>query len=104
MKRYDLNATTMLFLGLLLVFFGLFLFYPVGLLLKGAFVSEGRFTLRFFGLLLASPLQRESLWNSFAIALLTTALTTLLTLPLAWVMTRFNFRARPCSAACCWCR
>jgi iron(III) transport system permease protein len=94
MKKYDLNFTTCLFLGLLLVFFGLFLFYPVGLLLKGAFVTEDRFTLKFFELLLSSPLQRESLWNSFSIALLTTALSTLLTLPLAWAMTRFNFAGK----------
>ena len=31
MKKYDLNPTTVAFLGLLLAFFGLFLFYPVGL-------------------------------------------------------------------------
>jgi len=94
MKRYDLNATTLGFLGLLLAFFGLFLFYPVSLLLKGAFISEGRFTLKFFDLLLSSPLQRESLRNSFLIALLTTGLATLLTLPMAWVMTRFNFAGK----------
>src|SRR5262245_55080645 len=94
MKKYDLNITTVAFLGFLLLFFGLFLFYPVGLLLKGAFVSEGRFSLRFFQLLLSSPLQRESLFNSFAIALLTTAATTVLTLPLAWLMTRFSFRGK----------
>src|SRR6187401_3551447 len=93
-KKYDLNATTILFLGLLMLFFGLFLFYPVGLLLKGAFVADGRFTLRYFELLLSSPLQRESLLNSFLIALFTTVLTTLLTLPLAWVMTRFGFRGK----------
>ena len=94
MKKYDLNFTTCLFLGLLLLFFGLFLFYPAGLLLKGAFVVEGKFSLKFFELLLSSPLQRESLWNSFLIALFTTALTTLLTLPLAWAMTRFNFAGK----------
>jgi iron(III) transport system permease protein len=94
MKRYDLNFTTVAFLGLLFAFFGLFLFYPVGLLLKGAFVAEGRFSVRFFELLLSSPLQRESLLNSFLIALFTTLLTTLLTLPLAWAMTRFNFRGK----------
>jgi iron(III) transport system permease protein len=93
-KKYDLDVTTCLFLGLLLLFFGLFLFYPVGLLLKGAFMVEGRFSLRFFELLLSSPLKRESLWNSFSIALLTTVLTTLLTLPLAWAMTRFNFAGK----------
>jgi iron(III) transport system permease protein len=94
MKRYDLNVTTLAFLGGLLLFFGLFLFYPVSLLLRGAFVSEGHFTLKFFELLLSSPLQRQALSNSFAIALLTTALTTLLTLPMGWVMTRFTFRGR----------
>jgi iron(III) transport system permease protein len=94
LKRYDLNATTCAFLGFLLLFFGLFLFYPVGLLLKGAFLADGKFTLKYFELLVSSPLQRESLRNSFAIALLTTALTTLLTLPLAHVMTRLSFRGR----------
>ena len=94
MKRYDLNATTCAFLGFLLVFFGLFLFYPVSLLLKGAFISDGKFTFKFFDLLLSSPLQRESLRNSFALALLTTAFTTALTLPLAQVMTRLSFRGK----------
>ena len=94
MKKYDLNLTTSLFLGFLLVFFGLFLFYPIGLLLKGAFVVEGKFSLRYFELLLSSPLQRESLLNSFLIAIFTTAATTLLTLPLAWAMTRFSFRGK----------
>jgi iron(III) transport system permease protein len=94
MKRYDLNRTTIAFLGLLLLFFGLFLFYPVGLLLKGAFVVEGKFSLRFFELLLSSPLQRESVLNSFLIAIFTTFLSTLLTLPLAWAMTRFSFRGK----------
>lgn len=94
MKRYDLNATTLGFLGVLLLFFGLFLFYPVGFLLRGAFLAEGRLTVRFFDLLLSSPLQRQALGNSFAIALLTTGLTTLLTLPMAWAMTRFNFRGK----------
>lgn len=90
-RRYDLTPATAVFLGLLLAFFGSFLFYPVGLLLKGAFLVEGRFSLQYFGMLLSSPLQREALLNSFAIALLTTALTTALTLPLAWAMTRFRF-------------
>lgn len=94
MKKYDLNATTISFLVLLFLFFGLFLFYPVGLLLKGAFVFEGRFSLKYFGLLLSSPLQRESLLNSFWIALVTTTMATILTLPLGWAMTRFSFRGK----------
>ena len=94
MKKYDLNATTGAILGFLLLFFGLFLFYPVGLLLKGAFVANGQFSLQFFSLLLSSPLQRESLRNSFVIASLTTGLTTGISLPMAWVMTRLRFRGK----------
>ena len=94
MKKYDLNVTTIAFLGALLLFFGVFLFYPVSLLLKGAFESNGKFSLEYFALLLSSPLQRQSLLNSFMIAWLTTALTTLLTLPLAQLMTRFSFRGK----------
>src|SRR5262245_14209568 len=93
-KRYDLSASTLAFLGLLLVFFGLFLFYPVGLLLKKAFLADGRFTLKFFSLLLSDPFQREALRNSFAIAFLTTALATLLVVPLGWALTRFQFRGK----------
>src|SRR5688572_26366444 len=63
-------------------------------MLKGAFFDGGKFTLRYFSLLLESPLQRQSIFNSFAIAFLTTALTTLVALPLAHWMTRFDFRGK----------
>jgi iron(III) transport system permease protein len=94
MKKYNLNPTTLSFLALLLAFFGAFLFFPVGRLLQGAFVEDGRFSLKYFAMLLSSPLQREALFNSFAIAFLTTALTTLLTLPIATLMTRFGFAGK----------
>jgi iron(III) transport system permease protein len=93
-KRYDLTFWTTTFLVLLGVFFAAFLFYPVGYMLKGAFGPTGDFTLKYFRLLLESPLQRESLANSFVIAGLTTLLTTLLAMPLAHLMTRFNFAGK----------
>jgi iron(III) transport system permease protein len=94
MKKYDLNSTTLLFLGLLLAFFSLFLFYPISQLLRGAFVADNKFTLQYFEMLLSSPLQRQSLLNSFLIAAFTTAFATLLTLPLAHLLTRFQFRGK----------
>jgi iron(III) transport system permease protein len=94
MKRYDLNASTLAWLGLVLGFFGLFLFYPASFMLRRAFALEGRLTLENFSVLLASPLQREALLNSFLIAAITTALTTLLALPLAHLMTRYEFRGK----------
>src|SRR5439155_16934921 len=90
-KRYNLNFSTTAFLALLFLFFGAFLFYPVSFMLKGAFFAGGQFSLKYFLLLLESPLERESILNSFALAFLTTALTTLLALPLAHWMTRYNF-------------
>src|SRR3954469_4692322 len=94
MKKYDLNPTTIIFLGLLMAFFGLFLFYPISQLLRGAFVAENKFTLHYFQMLLSSPLQRQSLLNSFLIAVFTTGIATLLTLPLAHLLTRFEFRGK----------
>jgi len=94
MKKYDLNFTTGGFLLVLLLFFGAFLFYPVSFMLKGAFFAERTFSLKYFALLVESPLLRESLLNSVSIAFLTTLLTTLLTLPLAHWMTRFSFRGK----------
>jgi iron(III) transport system permease protein len=92
--RTRVTSGTTIFLIVLALFFGLFLAYPVSLLLKGAFIDAGRFTFKYFGLLLSSPLQRESLFNSFAIATLTTVLTTILVMPLASVLTRFDFRGK----------
>src|SRR5437867_7900722 len=63
-------------------------------MLKGAFFAGGQFSLKYFLLLLESPLERECIFNSFAIAVLTTALTTLVSLPVAHGMTRFNFHGK----------
>lgn len=92
--KYDLNKGTLLFFVGLVFFFGLFLFYPVSYMLKGAFVTTHGFTLKYFELLLASPFQREALWNSTTIAFLTTLFTTLLTLPLAHLFNRFRFAGK----------
>jgi len=94
LKKHELRFATAALLAILLIFFAAFLFYPVSFMLKGAFFEQGRFSLKYFLLLLESPLQRESIFNSFSVAFLTTALTTLLTLPLAHWMTRFNFRGK----------
>src|SRR6266852_2675776 len=93
-RKYDLNLATAAFLGSLVLFFGAFLIYPLGLVLKGAFIADNRFSFKYFEMLLSSPLQRQSLLNSFQLAALTTGFTTLLALPLAQVMGRFDFRGK----------
>ncbi|HKQ38170.1 MAG TPA: iron ABC transporter permease [Verrucomicrobiae bacterium] len=91
-RRATVESTA--FTVLLLGFFGVFLFYPVSLLLKGAFIAEGKFGFQYFSILFSSPLQRESLRNSFLIAALTTLFTTLLSLPMAHWVTAVNFRGK----------
>lgn len=93
-RHYDLDRWTLLLLGALGFFFAAFLFYPLGFMLRRAFGAGEEFTFQYFRLLLASPLQREALANSLAIGLWTTALTTLLALPLAHWMTRYEFRGK----------
>lgn len=93
-RRYDLNFWTVLFLGGLLLFFAAFLLYPVAFMLRRGFGTEGEFTFRYFELLLANPLSRESIFNSFMLATITTSLATVLVLPVAYLMTRWSFRGR----------
>lgn len=78
----------------LAAFFGVFLLYPTGYMLREAFVVEGRVTVRHFGALLTNPVAYQAFANSFWIASLTTLLTTLITLPLAHALTRYEFPGR----------
>lgn len=78
----------------LTAFFGAFLFYPVAYILRGAFFVDGKFTLEFFHLAVASPLTLKSMVNSFGLGLVVTVLTTLLALPLAHIFTRYEFRGK----------
>lgn len=78
----------------LAAFFGAFLLYPVAYILRGAFFIDGKFTLEFFRLAIASPLTLKSILNSFGLSLIVTALTTLVALPLAHVFTRYEFRGK----------
>ena len=90
----NFTSTTIALLVFLAVFFSVFLIYPVVYVLRGAFFVEGRFTLEFFWLSLASPLVVKSIANSLLLGTIVTALTTLLTLPLAHVFTRYDFRGK----------
>jgi len=89
-----LTASTVALLALLVAFFGVFLVYPVAYILRGAFFVGGKFTMEFFRLVVASPLTLKSILNSFWLGIFVTALTALLTLPLAHVFTRYDFRGK----------
>lgn len=94
MRNATLTPASTVFLAALLIFFAVFLVYPLGFMFKGAFWPGGTFTLEYLGILFTSPLMRSCLWNGFAIAIIATLLTTLLTLPLAHLFTRYQFRGK----------
>jgi len=87
---------------LLAGFFGLFLFYPLMILLGGAFFVETvhggdvqrQFSLAYFGLIFETPFYRECFGNSLLIATWTTLLCLVISIPLAQLFTRFRFPAK----------
>lgn len=94
MRRYDLNWPTLVFLVGLIVFFGLFLFYPLWYAFVQSLVVDGRFTFAFYELMVTSPVYQESILNSFRLGMITTIATTLLSLPLAFLLVRYNFSGK----------
>ncbi len=84
-----------LFAGLLVILL-LFLVWPIVLTVKGGFVDQdGALTLHYFlgkdvGVL-RDPLYLRGLLNAFLIALCTTLLCLIVTLPMASIATRYNF-------------
>lgn len=97
--RRQFTPATVGFLVLLAGFFGVFLLYPVGFVLRGAIVVDRKATLEYFGLLWQNPLVVRSMVNSVLLGLIVTVLTTLLALPLAHIFTRYQFRGQTALSA-----
>ncbi len=93
-RRYDLTPSTIIFLSFLFLFFLLFLALPLLYVFQQAFFENGRPTLTFFTLMLKDPVRREAIVNSINVAALVTLFTTLVTVPLAYLMVRCQFRGR----------
>jgi iron(III) transport system permease protein len=94
LKRYDLTPGTAVFLAVLLVFFVAFLIYPLWYAVTAAFIVDGTFTLKFFDYMLTNPVYVEAILNSFRLAMVTTLVTTALSLPLALLLTRYDFKGK----------
>ncbi|NLL83243.1 MAG: iron ABC transporter permease [Lentisphaerae bacterium] len=88
------KQTAWLLFTLLAVIFLVTLVMPVGIVIYGGFVEEGQFTLRYLSDVFRNPIYAEGLLNSFAIAFGTTTLASLLSLPLAWLASRYNFTGK----------
>lgn len=94
LKRYDLSAGSLIFLIALLAFFLLFLFYPLYYTVVNAFWVDGQVSFEFFRFMLTNPVYVEAILNSFRLAMMTTIATTVVSLPIAFLLTRYNFRGK----------
>ncbi len=78
--------------GLTAVFFAAFFVWPIFQILKGGFIdADGHATLDYVRALLADPIYRGGIGNSFLLACATTTITFLIALPLAFISDRFLF-------------
>ena len=75
---------------LLIMFF--FLLLPVGVVVFQAFFPGGKLSLTYFSLLLENPLYTDSIINSVNIGIATTILATIISLPLAAINARCDYR------------
>ena len=94
MRRYDLNWPTLIFLGGLAVFFALFLFYPLSYAFYNALVVDGAFSTVFFELMVTNPVYWGAILNSFRLGVVTTLATTVVSLPIAFLLVRYDFRGK----------
>ena len=79
-----------IFLFTFALFGGLFL-APLWMVIRGGFVVNGAFTLRYLQGVFQNPIYSEGLFNSLMLALGTTTLVSLIAVPLAWLNNRFDF-------------
>jgi iron(III) transport system permease protein len=90
-RRYDLNTVNAAVLLFLWLFFAAFMLYPLCYVFSNAFFTSEGFSLIFFKLMLSSPNYTIILANSINLGLVVTLFTTLLSLPLAFLLVRYDF-------------
>ncbi len=90
-RRYDLQPANAAILICLWLFFIVFMLYPLVYVFSSAFFTADGFTLVFFKLMFSSPNYTVILANSINLGLAVTLLTTLISLPMAFLLVRFDF-------------
>lgn len=88
------DRPALILFSILALVYGVMLLWPVLTVASGGFFVNGRFTLHYLAGVFQNPIYAEGLFNSLRIALGTTALATLLALPLAWLSHNFVFRGQ----------
>ncbi len=88
---HETDRDAFLIFLVIMAFFGVFLIFPILYVLRGAFFEGNRFTLTYFTLMVTDPFYRQSIMNSTTIGIFTTLLTSIFSLPLAYLMVRYDF-------------
>lgn len=86
-------------MAIVFAFFGVFLVWPVWETVRGAFGVRGQWTAAYLAAVFRNPVYVEGLANAARIAVTTTLLVTLISLPLAWLSTRYEFRGKTLASA-----
>ncbi len=89
-KKFILNVI----LFLIFSFFFIFFVYPLVYVFIKSFYINGKISFSFFPIIFSNSVLRTSILNSFEIALFTTLLTTLLSLPVSYMSVKFSFRLK----------
>ena len=81
-------------LGFLLIVAALagFLYFPVMFVLKKAFFPAGSFSLSFFEIIMSHKGLQLAIVNSLFLGFVVTALCVIISLPLAWISTRYTLK------------
>ena len=80
-----------LFLLAVALFLGVFLLWPLFIVLRSAIWENGRLTFAYVAAVFSNQGIREGFWNSLQIGIGVTLATTLISLPLAYIFTRITF-------------
>ncbi|MDH3446119.1 MAG: iron ABC transporter permease, partial [Deltaproteobacteria bacterium] len=91
LRRYDLQPANAAILIFLWLFFIVFMLYPLVYVFSNAFFTAEGFSLVFFKLMFSSPNYTIILANSINLGLAVTLLTSLISLPMAFLLVRYDF-------------
>ena len=93
-RKYDLTPAVFFILLPIILFFLVFLIYPLLYIFKESFWINNRLDLTYFKLMVTDANIREMVINSFKIGIAVTLATTVVSLPIAYFLTRYRFPGR----------
>jgi len=85
------RSSAWIIFSITLAIFAVFFLLPLFLVVGGGVFENGRPTTKYLFGVFQNPIYREGLFNSFLIAIGTTSLVCLISIPLAWLTNRYDF-------------